>query len=716
MKKKWFSTFLLLGVTSIGMAQEKINVVLLLVDDMGWSDLGCYAQDDFHETPNIDKLAEKGMKFTNGYASCAVSSPTRASIMTGQYPARLRITDWIPGHSTGNEYVICPKMYYELPKDRITIAQALKCQGYKTLHVGKWHLGEREEYWPDSYGFDVNIGGHSKGAPGSYYYPFAKTGGNIDWTNLNLPEGAVDGDYLTDILTDHAISEIDKAVREDKPFFLNMSYYQVHVPSEGKPEYVEKYRSKLANGNYQGVKNLNYAAMIQSLDESVGRIMKKLEELGIEERTLVILTSDNGGLAGKEYNGNAPLRAGKGTYYEGGIREPYIFYWPKHIAPGKVSDELIVSTDIYSTILDVADATSYGNKITDGISLLPYVTGKQNTINRNTIYWHYPHFHVGPPVSVIRKGDYKLIEFLVDGKLELYNVKEDIGENENLVLALPSKVKEMQEQLHAWKKNVNADELIYRKPETEKYVRKGSGWLGANNIKNPPVFEIDSNKQVLIYTFSEGEIRYTLDGSEPNRKSTKYIEPIDLKHGGIVKAKVWSSYKGEEVESETYTFRVPLSDVKLISISSEHKNYPASHVLDEKESTYWQSDKGFPQFVVFDLGRKRMLSSIVYQPARRLKTGVIYYRTMSENRKGAVSRYRIETGDDLEHMKTIKEGFFNYNRYAFLDEQVVEFDQQLFGRYVRFVMLNSIDGTANVNMERMDFIPVDSHSIEGSSK
>lgn len=704
--KLFLSSFLISGFAFSISAQEKPNIILFLVDDMGWSDLGCYAQDDFHETPNIDRMASGGIRFTNGYAACSVSSPTRASIMTGQYPARLHLTDWIPGHSTGNEQVICPKMYYELPTDRVTVAQAMKRGGYKTLHIGKWHLGEDEKYWPEHYGFDVNIGGHSMGAPGSYYFPFAKIGDNVDWTTLNLPQGVKDGEYLTEVLTEHALLEIDQAVREEKPFFLNMSYYQVHVPMEGKPEYVEKYRSKSTNGHYKGVKNPDYAAMIQSLDESVGKILEKLNELGIEKETFIVLTSDNGGLDGKIYNGNAPLRAGKGTYYEGGIREPFIIRWTGKTETGKTSDEVVVSTDLYATILDVAGASSFGNPVIDGISLLPYVSGEKTTLDRDAIYWHYPHFHVGPPVSVIRKGDYKLIEFLVSGKTELYNLKEDIGEINDLAVSLPDKVKELQLQLHEWKKEVDADDPVKRTSETEKLNRKGDGRQGANNIKNPPVFEMLLNGQVHIETFNKGEIRYTRDGSEPTRSSELYRTPLDMKTGGEIKAKVWSSYKGKPVVSETYTYRVPLNNVRLVSVTSENKHYPSCHILDEKPGTYWQSDNGIlPESVVFDLEKKQTLRGFVYQPARRERQGVINYRTMPDNRQGAIERYCIEIGDDPESMKVIEKGFFNYRKYAFLEEQVIYFDTPISGRYVRFTALSAVDNGSAVNIERIGFIP-----------
>lgn len=686
-------------------AQEKPNIILLLVDDMGWSDLGCYARDDFHETPNIDRMAGEGMRFTNGYAACSVSSPTRASIMTGQYPARLQLTDWIPGHGSGNAEVICPKIYYELPTDRTTIAQALRQKGYKTLHIGKWHLGEDEKYWPENYGFDVNIGGHSLGAPGSYYFPYAKLATNMDWTTLNLPEGLKDGEYLTDVITCQALNEIEKSAQKKQPFFLNMSYYQVHVPLEGKPENVEKYRNKWDNGKYSGTKNLDYAAMIQSLDESVGRILDKLQELGIEKETFILLTSDNGGLAGKGYNGNAPLRDGKGTYYEGGIREPFIIRYPGKVAGGAISDEIVVSTDIYSTILDVAGASALGNSVVDGISILPYATGKNKQLKRDAIYWHYPHFHVGPPASAVRQKDYKLIEFLVSGKVELYNLADDIGETKDLAASMPQKVKELQGLLHHWKKTVGAEDLIKRTPENEKFVRNGNERQGANNIKNPPVFELSENNQVKISTFNEGIIRYTLDGSEPTEFSAIYTQPLDRKEGGEVRAKSWSVYKGQNVESDTYICRVPVQCVKLVSVSSENKSYPSTHILDTLNNTYWESNsESLPESAVFDLGEKKTLRCFSYQPARRERIGIINYRTMPDNRQGAITDYQIEVGDDLQNMKIVKTGCFSYRKYAFLEEQTEYFDTPVSGQYIRFTALSSIDKKTVVNIQSIKFI------------
>lgn len=692
-----------------GKAQEKPNIILFLVDDMGWSDLGCYASDDFHETPCIDRLAAEGIKFTNGYAACSVSSPTRASIMTGQYPARLHLTDWIPGILSSNKDFICPKIYYELPTDRITVAQALKERGYRTVHIGKWHLGENENYWPEHYGFDVNVGGHRMGAPGSFFFPYAKMNDRTDWTVLNLPDGLKDGDYLTDVLTEQALKEIDHAVETHQPFFLNMAYYQVHTPLEGKPEYVEKYRNKWNNGHYAGTKNLDYAAMIQSLDESVDRILQRLKELHIERETFIILTSDNGGVKSKGFNGNAPLRGGKGSYYEGGIREPYIICWPGKVPENKVSDQVVISTDIYATILDVAGASCPDNQVMDGISLLPYVTGKKECLERkeDAIYWHYPHFHDGgEPVSAVRRGNYKLIEFQLTGHVELYDVVHDLSETCDLAKVLPQKVDELQTLLHVWKKEVKADDVVRRTAETEKLFRMGDPRKGANNIKNPPLFVRTADNKIRIDLYTEGEVHYTLDGTEPTRHSLRYIAPLDLKEGGEIKAKVWSVYDGKEIVSETATCNVTVPGVSVSSVSSENRYYPSTHILDTVPGTYWESEGDvLPQSVTFDLGTSRVLGGFTYQPARRTFFGVIHYRTMPDNRQGAITDYRIEAGDTPDRMVVVKEGCFKYIRYAFLEKKTVHFERPVSGRYIRFTALGAVDGKKTVNIENMEFIP-----------
>ncbi len=432
-------------------AGRKPNFVFILIDDLGWSDLACYGS-TFYETPNIDKLAQGGMRFTDAYAACPVCSPTRASIMTGKYPARLHLTDWIKGHVAPKAKLRVPDWTMYLDHSEVTLAEALKSAGYVSASVGKWHLGD-EEYYPDKQGFDVNIGGYRAGQPPTYFSPYKK---DREWNNhIPTMEDGEDGEYLTDRLTDEALSFMED--NRDKPFFLYLSHYAVHTPIEGKEEIAAKYEAKIKPGQKQ--KNPMYAAMIESVDESVGRVMGKLDELGIDEHTIVIFMSDNGGLSGigdwLNITSNAPLREGKGTAYEGGVREPMIVRWPGVVKPGSVCSEPVTSIDFYPTMLEMAGVGGDPGHIVDGENLIPLLK-QSGSIDREAIYWHYPHYHITLPFGSVRKGDYKLIEYFEDGRLELYNLKEDIGEQHNLAHEMPEKAEELKKTLYEWRKSVNA--------------------------------------------------------------------------------------------------------------------------------------------------------------------------------------------------------------------------------------------------------------------
>jgi arylsulfatase A-like enzyme len=424
-----------------GGAGRKLNIVYILIDDMGWTDLACYGS-KYYETPNIDRLAGEGMRFTQAYAACTVCSPTRASIMTGKYPARLHLTDWIPGHKRGDAKLKVPDWTQYLPLDEVTLAKALKAAGYATAHVGKWHLGG-PQYYPEHQGFDLNIGGTSAGQPGAYFYPYKNS--------PKLPDGK-EGEYLTDRLTDEALKFIE--TNKDNPFFLYLPHYAVHQPIAGKKEMVEKYRNKPPQGGHS---NAVYAAMIQSVDESVGRIVKKLEDLRITDRTVIFFMSDNGGLA--RVTSNAPLRAGKGSAYEGGVREPFIVKWPGVVKPGGVCDVPVISVDHYPTILEIAGVAGDAahNKNVDGESLVPLLKQSGN-LRREAVYWHYPHYHPGgaTPYGAVREGDFKLVEFFEDMHVELYNLKEDVGETKDLAAAMPDKADALRKKLHAWRQTVAA--------------------------------------------------------------------------------------------------------------------------------------------------------------------------------------------------------------------------------------------------------------------
>jgi arylsulfatase A len=430
----------------------KPNLVFILIDDMGWKDLGCFGS-TFYETPHIDKLAAQGMKFTNAYAACPVCSPTRASIMTGKYPARLHVTDWIPGIGDRPTHrLLVPKFQQFLPLAEVTIARALKPQGYISASIGKWHLGG-EAYRPDKHGFDVNIGGSEKGSPPSYFFPYK----NKTFSIPGLEEGK-DGEYLTDRLTEEAEKFIEK--NQHKPFFLYLAHYGVHAPFQAKPDVIAKYKAKIKPGQDQN--NATYAAMVESVDDSVGRIVKKLEDLKLSDRTVIVFFSDNGGLSftGSKTppaTSNAPLREGKSYLYEGGIRVPLIVRWLGQIKSGSVCDVPVSSVDFYPTILDITGSKPEPKQIIDGVTLLPLLT-QTGELKRQAIYWHYPHYNSNgnKPGGAVRAGDFKLIEFYEDGKLELYNLKDDIGEKNDLAAKMPENVKELHQMLKDWRKAVDA--------------------------------------------------------------------------------------------------------------------------------------------------------------------------------------------------------------------------------------------------------------------
>ncbi len=410
-------------------ANKRPNVVFILIDDMGWTDVGCYGS-KFHETPHIDRLADQGMKFTDAYAACPVCSPTRASIMAGQYPARIGITDFIPGHWRPYEKLIVPENRLQLPLESITLGDMFKEQGYATCYIGKWHLGDKD-YSPDKQGFDKVVLGVK-----------------------NQNDKQVSG------FTDKTIEFIEE--KKQEPFFLYLSHHTVHIKLEAPQELVEKYEKKSKPAS--GVNHPVYAAMVEHLDTNVGRIMKKLDDLDLADRTIVIFYSDNGGLY-RAYGGyrgdrspvttNAPLRDEKGTLYEGGIREPLIVRWPGVIRPGTTCEVPVTSVDFYPTFLDIVGAKAPANQPLDGESILPLLT-QTGTLVRNAIYWHYPHYHHSRPAGAIRQGKWKLIEFFEEGKLELYDLANDIGEKKNLADEKPRKATQMQKKLARWRKSVKA--------------------------------------------------------------------------------------------------------------------------------------------------------------------------------------------------------------------------------------------------------------------
>ncbi|MBC8182866.1 sulfatase-like hydrolase/transferase [candidate division KSB1 bacterium] len=450
--------------------ETKPNFVFFLIDDLGWTDVGCFGS-TFYETPNIDRLANEGMRFTDAYAACPVCSPTRASILTGKYPARLNITDWIPGLDPKNQKLLGSKDNHQLPLEEKTIAEVLKDAGYATGFFGKWHLGDKG-FYPERQGFDVNKGGHWAGAPASYFYPYKNKRKRWDVPGLNDGE---DGEYLTGRLTDESIQFIDS--NKNKQFLLYLSHYAVHTPIQSKPELTEKYKQKkekmpeINEPDYiqeresqskQKQDNAAYAGMVQSVDESVDRILDKLDELKLSDNTVVIFMSDNGGLSTLPGNRKSPtsvvpLRAGKGWLYEGGIREPMIIKWPGIVKPGSECNVPVTSTDFYPTMLEMANLPPMPEQHADGLSLFPLLK-QQKELSREAIYWHYPHYHGSgnKPSAAIRAGDYKLIEWFEDSSIELYNLKEDISENNNLAEKMPQKALELKNKLHDWQTEVGA--------------------------------------------------------------------------------------------------------------------------------------------------------------------------------------------------------------------------------------------------------------------
>jgi arylsulfatase A len=435
--------------------RTRLNFVLILVDDLGWMDTGCYGS-RYYETPNIDRLAAEGMRFTNAYAACAVCSPTRAAVMTGRYPARLGVTDWIRSRFQGGEipankknpteYVggkntklLCPPNALWMELEEITIAEALKSAGYTSCHIGKWHLGA-DDWYPDKQGFDYNIGGCDFGQPPNYFDPYFRQGQGQIPTLAPRREG----EYLTDREADEAVKFIRR--HKDKPFFLYMAHYAVHAPIQGKADLVAKYKAKRPTKQ----KNPTYAAMVESVDNAVGRIMSVLDELEIADRTIIFFTSDNGGLMG--VTNTEPLRAGKGYPYEGGIREPLIVRWPKVVKGAAISHEPVTSVDYLPTICEAAGVSLPRGRDIDGVSLLEHLKSNgTKALNRDAIYWHFPHYRGDVvPYSIVRAGEWKLIKRYEGKTFELFNLEDDLSEKNDLSEKMPEKVKELDAKLGNW--------------------------------------------------------------------------------------------------------------------------------------------------------------------------------------------------------------------------------------------------------------------------
>lgn len=435
-------------------AANKPNVVFLLVDDVGWGDFGCYGA-EFYETPNIDQLARQGMRFRNGYSACTVCSPSRAAILTGCFPARLHLTDWIAGHKRPYAKLSVPDWSMKIAHERVILPEALKEAGYATAFFGKWHLmpngqPDFDQHTPTDHGFDLNIGGREWGqpkGPGKYFSPFGMP---------NLDDGQP-GDFLTDKLTDAAMDFLE-STEAVTPFLLYFSYYTLHGPVMCPPELEAKYAAKAKTFDNRKNEYLNpkRAGMVECLDNSVGRILDKLEALGLADNTIVILTGDNGGNYDETSGG---LKGYKGLSHEGGVREPFVVKWPRKTRAGSVCYEPVIGTDFYPTILEMAGLPLRPNEHVDGVSIVPLLTHSSAHLKRNQLFWHYPHYHRTQPYGATRHGDWKLIEFFEDGRLELYNLKHDPYETTNLANSRPEKANELLKELQAWRKAVGAQEM-----------------------------------------------------------------------------------------------------------------------------------------------------------------------------------------------------------------------------------------------------------------
>jgi arylsulfatase A-like enzyme len=466
----WLTLVILASAGCSHPAAERPNFVLFLIDDLGWTDTGAYGS-TFYETPSIDRLAAAGARFTQFYSASPVCSPTRASIMTGKDPARLNITNWIGGEQAGMlrqaEYL------RQLPLEETTIGEAFKEAGYVTGYIGKWHLGA-EGFLPSDQGFDFAFAVNYAGQPGSYFYPYE----NENWPETNVPdlEDGEQGDYLTDRLTDAALEFIE--ARRDTTFLLVFAHYAVHTPLQSKEELTAKYDS-LARGlpttdvpaflpegadatTKQRQDHPVYAGMIESTDQSVGRVLALLDSLALTERTIVVFVSDNGGLSTLTRpqgipTANLPLRAGKGWLYEGGVRVPLIVKWPGVVEGGRVIDQPAISMDLYPTLLEIAGLPAKPDQNLDGVSLVPPLRGT-GSLDRQRLFFHFPHYHGSGnrPSGAARVGDYKLVEWFEDGRLELYDLSADIGESRDLTAVRPELASQLHQILVEWRRSVDA--------------------------------------------------------------------------------------------------------------------------------------------------------------------------------------------------------------------------------------------------------------------
>ncbi len=466
----FFASFLVVGCTAEA-PTPRPNVVVILIDDLGWIDTGVYGS-AFYETPHIDRLAAEGVRFTQFYTASSVCSPTRASLMTGKHPARLHLTNWIGGEQKGP--LLQAEYIRQLPLEEVTLGETFQHAGYATGYIGKWHLG-RESFMPEDQGFGFVKAVNGAGQPSSYFSPYQNA--NRPLTDVPDLDGDPEGTYLTDRLTDIAIDFLE--AYRDSTFFLVLSHYAVHTPLQSKDSLTQKYEAKaeqlsprdapsfLPEGTLgvtrQRQDHAAYAGMIESTDESVGRVLDTLEALGVDDNTIVVFVSDNGGLSTLSNDrawaptSNRPLRAGKGLLYEGGIRVPLIIKGPGLAGASRLSHTPTMTTDLYPTLLAMAGLPQQPDQHRDGVNLATLLTGEKD-LSRDTLYWHFPHYHGSGnrPTGAIRVGAFKLIEWFEDGRVELYNLDEDLSEANDLAAVMPEKAEELRKALHAWRLSVDA--------------------------------------------------------------------------------------------------------------------------------------------------------------------------------------------------------------------------------------------------------------------
>jgi arylsulfatase A-like enzyme len=456
----------LLVAGAVGMAAEAtrpLNVVLILADDLGWADLGCYGA-DLHETPRLDALAREGVRFTQAYAM-SVCSPTRAMLLTGRHAARLGITVWIEAALRKNtsRRLLEADSRPNLPHTETTLASRLRQAGYLTALVGKWHLGDADHY-PETHGFDVNIGGTHWGAPQTFWWPYRGTGRfGSEYRYVPHLEFGQPGEYLTDRLTAEALRVIDRAA--GRPFFLYLAHHAVHTPIEAKPADIAHFEARLRPGLRH--QNPVYAAMVKNLDDNVGRVLDHLRDRGLADNTIVVFTSDNGGYVGMDrqsgqtapVTSNAPLRSGKGSLYEGGVRVPLLVRWPGITPRGADCAEPVTLADLFPTLLAAAPSAAAAPPTNplDGLDLAPLLRQPAARLDREALFFHYPHYYATTtPVSAVRAGDWKLLEYFENGRLELFNLRTDPFEQNDLATREPARAAALRARLDRWRRDVGA--------------------------------------------------------------------------------------------------------------------------------------------------------------------------------------------------------------------------------------------------------------------